>query len=246
MVIPARSLDTASVVNIYCDESGHLENDGIATMVLGAVWCPASRAREIATRLREIRAKHGIGSLAELKWVRVSPSKLDFFLELVDYFFDDDDLHFRALVVPDKTRLRHSDFGQDHDTWYFKMYFELLKVLIGPDARYRIYLDIKDTRSAIKVEKLHEVLSSNFYDFDRQVIERLQSVRSHEVQPLQLADLLTGAVGYANRGLASSAAKHRLVERIKERSRYSLTRSTLLREDKFNVFVWRPRDVENQ
>jgi hypothetical protein len=30
--------------------------------------------------------------------------------DLVDYFFDDDNLHFRALVVPDKSRLRHAVF----------------------------------------------------------------------------------------------------------------------------------------
>jgi hypothetical protein len=59
------------------------------------------------------------------------------------------------------------------------------------------------------------------------------------VEQLQLADLLLGAVGYANRGLSSSAAKSALVERIKKRTGYGLTRPTLLRESKFNLFIWR-------
>jgi hypothetical protein len=46
-------------------------------------------------------------------------------------------------------------------------------------------------------------------------------------------------VGYANRGLSSSAAKSALVERIKKRTGYGLTRPTLLRESKFNLFIWR-------
>jgi hypothetical protein len=232
---------TAPHLNIYCDESGHLEHDRVPVMVLGAVWCPAQRSREVAVRLREIRQKHGLSPWVEIKWTSVSPAKIEFFLDVVDYFFDDNDLHFRALIVPDKTKLRHEEFAQAHDDWYYKMYFDLLKLLIKPDSRYRIYLDIKDTRSAAKAAKLHDVLSNNVYDFKREVIERLQNVRSHDVQQLQLADLLTGATAYANRRLTSSDAKQRVIDRIRQRTGYSLVQSTLLREEKFNLFVWHPR-----
>lgn len=234
-------LRTSVPYNVYCDESGHLPNDRVKAMVLGAVWCPLARTREIAERLREIRERHEVGSHREIKWGKVSPALLRMYLDLVDYFFDDDDLHFRALIVPDKGVLRHHDFAQDHDTWYFKMYFDLLKVIIDPDHRYHIYLDVKDTRTAVKVAKLHEVLANNVYDFRREVIARVQSVRSHEVEQLQLADLLIGAVAVANRGAPASGAKRALVDRVRRRSRYSLTKTTLLREEKFNLFVWRGR-----
>lgn len=225
--------------NVYCDESCHLENDGQKAMVLGAVWCPLDKTREIAVRLREIKQKHGLPPQFEVKWTKVSPAKTDFYLDLVDYFFDDDDLRFRALIVPDKSLLRHGAYpGQDHDTWYYKMYFDMLKVILSPDARYRIYLDIKDTCGAQKAARLHEMLCNNIYDFSREVIERLQLVHSHEIEQLQLADLLIGAVSYVNRDLQGNAGKQALVERIRERSRYSLTRSTLLREEKFNLFRW--------
>jgi hypothetical protein len=152
--------------------------------------------------------------------------------------FDDDDLHFRALIVPDKSLLRHRDFAQTHDEWYYKMYFDLLKVVLHPHARYRIYLDYKDTQGAAKVDRLHEVLCNNMYDFSRQIIERVQLVRSHEVEILQLADLLIGTISYANRGLSTGQAKLELVERMRLRSGYSLTRTTLLREEKVNLFRW--------
>jgi hypothetical protein len=80
------------------------------------------------------------------------------------------------------------------------------------------------------------------YDFNRQVLEDVQQVRSHDVEQLQIADLLIGAIGYANRELNESQAKVALVERIRRRSRYQLTRSTLLGERKFNVFRWDPRE----
>lgn len=226
--------------NLYCDESCHLPNDGQPAMVLGVVWCPLDKVREIGVRLREIKVAHALAPNFEVKWSKVSPGKTRFYLDLLDYFFDDDDLHFRAWVA-DKTRLQHEAFGQDHDDWYYKMMFGLLEPVIRPDARFRIYLDKKDTRSARKVIKLHDVLCNNLYDFDRKIVERVQVVESHAVELLQLADLLLGAVGYVNRGLAGNAGKEALIARIRERSGYTLTRSTLLREAKFNLFLWRGR-----
>lgn len=223
--------------NLYCDESCHLQNDGQRVMVLGVVWCLLDKARESAVRLREIKVAHGLPADFEIKWSKVSPAKQRFYLDIVDYFFDDDDLHFRAWVA-NKQGLRHADFGQSHDDWYYKMMFGLLEPVVRPDARYRLYLDKKDTRSAQKVVKLHDVLCNNIYDFDRRIVERVQVVESHAVEHLQLADLLLGAVGYVNRGLSGNAGKEALIARIRERSGYRLDRPTLLRESKFNLFLW--------
>jgi hypothetical protein len=229
--------------NIFCDESGHLEHDRQQVMVLGAVWCPLEKTREIAFRLREIKRRHGLPGSFEVKWQKVSPAKQSFYLDLVDYFFDNDDLGFRALIIPNKAALRHEAFGQDHDSWYYKMYFDMLKVLLSPQARYRIYVDIKDTRSMPKLDLLREVLCNNLYDFQRRIIERVQPVRSHEVEQVQLADLLIGAVGYASRGLDTNSAKLALVRRMRRRSGYELTRTTLLREEKVNLFRWEAQSV---
>lgn len=225
-------------INIYCDESGHLERDQVPVMVLGALWCEKDKAHEIAKRLREIKAQHGLSPQFEAKWTKISPAKQDFYLALLDYFFDDDDLHFRAVVIPDKTKLDHTRFGQDHDTWYYKMYFELLRFLIDPKAEHYIYLDVKDTRGGTKTAKLHEVLCNDAYDFNQEIIKPIQQVRSHQVEQIQLADLLIGAISYANRGLSSNSAKSAFVERMRERSGHILTKSTLLREQKVNIFAW--------
>jgi hypothetical protein len=134
------------IYNIYCDESCHLENDPHKVMVLGAVWCPLEKTREISVRFREIKKKHGLPPDFKVKWTKVSPAKVQFYVDFLDYFFDDDDLHFRALIIPDKSLLHHEAFlDQDHDIWYYKMYFDMLKVIINQESRYRIYLDIKDT-----------------------------------------------------------------------------------------------------
>ncbi|MDR1653959.1 MAG: DUF3800 domain-containing protein [Prevotellaceae bacterium] len=227
--------------NIYCDESCHLEHDGILTMVLGAIWCDKEKKSEVFGRIREIKLEHGLSSNFEIKWNKVSPAKKEFYLRLIDYFFDDDDIHFRALVVPDKSVLNHMQFEQTYDDFYYKMYFDLLKVILIPQNSYNIYIDIKDTRSQHKVEKLTDILRSSHYGFDKKIIRRVQQIKSHEVELLPLADLLIGAIGYKCRNLTTNSAKLAIIRRIQERSKYSLSCSTLYREDKLNLFFWKAR-----
>lgn len=233
----------ANIFNVYCDESCHLENDHQTVMVLGAIWCPLDEVKKISTRIREIKADHNLNPNFEVKWTKVSPAKFLFYRDILNYFFDNDDLNFRCLVVPDKSKLDHTKYGQDHNTWYYKMYFEMLKVIFEPTDIYRIYLDIKDTCGGQKVAKLYDVLCSSLYDFSREIIERIQLIRSHEVEILQMADLLIGSVSYANRLAKGSSAKLALVERMRKRSGYSLTQTTLLREKKVNIFIWTATDI---
>jgi hypothetical protein len=236
----------SATFNIYCDESCHLEHDRQKVMVLGAVWCPLEKTREISQRIREIKERHGLPTHFEIKWIKVSPAKQAFYLDLLDYFFDDDDLHFRALIVPDKAELQQQDAMMTHDNWYYTLYFELLKVLLQPGARHRIYIDIKDTRGASKLRLLHRALSNSVYDFQPEIIERIEQVHSHQIAQMQLADLLIGIVSYANRGLEAdpraNAGKVALLERMRQRSHYALTRSTLLQEPKVNLYRWHAKD----
>ncbi len=229
------------IYNIYCDESCHLEHDQQKAMVLGAVWCPLEEVKKISHEILALKSRHGLSRTFELKWVKVSPGKLDFYLDILDYFFDCEDLRFRGVVVPDKSRLQHDRFSQEHDDWYYKMFFVLLKQIFDPRAHYRVYLDIKDTRSQQKVEKLHDVISSNIYDFDKSIIERIQHVRSHEVEIMQITDLLIGALAYVHRNLSTSRAKLALIKRIQERSGHTLLQTTLPREPKVNILVWNAR-----
>lgn len=224
--------------NIYCDESCHLENDKINIMTLGAIWIPKNEVKRINREIREIKKKHNINPYAEIKWVKVSPSKTKLYLNLVDYFFKNKELHFRVIIIPDKSQLKHEFFDQTHDDFYYKMYFNLLKVIWQPFASYNIYLDIKDTLGYKKIKILHEVLCSHHYDYKQDIIEKVQLVRSHEVDILQLTDLLLGAVTYKNRNLKSSETKLAIIKRIQDWSKYSLSKSTYLSERKFNIFRW--------
>jgi hypothetical protein len=231
--------------NIYCDESCHLPNDNSEIMVLGATWCPTQKRAEIFQRIREIKTRHGLPKNFEIKWNKVSQSKVSFYLDIVNYFFDDDDIHFRALVVPNKKELDHEKFGQDHDTFYYKMYFDLLKVILNPEHSYNIYIDIKDTNGQEKVLNLQSVLRNNHYDFKKRIVRKIQQVHSHEVELLQITDILIGAISYLHRNLNSNEGKLAIIDKIRSRSGYSLKQSTLYKESKFNIFIWKSKAVTN-
>ena len=239
-------------INIYCDESCHLQNDKEPDMVIGSVYCPIEKNEEIFERLYSFKLKHNLipknkkndnenRTYYELKWNKVSKSKIEYYKDVINYFFDDDDLQFRVLVVSNKSAIDYEKFNHTHDTFYYKMYFGMLKAILNPENSHHIYIDIKDTRSKEKVHKLEQVLRNDKYDYSKEIIKKVQQVRSHEVEILQLTDLLVGATAYVNRGLANSKAKNELINLIKHRSKYSLTKSTLLKERKFNVFIWEPQ-----
>lgn len=230
----------SSIINIYCDESCHLPNDGQKAMVLGALWCFKSKTSTHHQAIADLKAKHRLSPFFEIKWTKVSIRKRNFYCDLVNYFFDQRTMGFRTWVIPDKSILSHDEFNQTHDDWYYKMYFYLLRNMISTKRKYHIYLDIKDTRSRKKLLKLKEVLSNANYDFSRQVIERIQHVHSHDIGLMQLVDLLIGAISYHARGLCSSETKNEIIQLIKNRTGLSLKRNTLPGESKFNICIWRP------
>lgn len=224
--------------NIYCDESCHLENDGENVMLIGGLWCPHSEKDEIFNCIREIKEEHRLSKRFEIKWNKVSEGKLNFYLDIIKYFFDNSKLHFRVLIIPNKQELKHKSFNQTHDEFYYKMYFNMLKTIFKSDCEYSIYIDMKDTRGQCKVDHLHKVLSNSQCNSNCQ-IRKIQQVRSEEVELVALADLLIGALSYIHRGKDTSTAKLKLLELIKERSNHDLKSSTKYQENKFNILVWK-------
>jgi hypothetical protein len=191
-----------------------------------------------------VKRKHGLPDEFEIKWGKISPAKVEFYRDVLDLFFATDWVQFRGLVVPDKGVLRHEAFDQTHDDWYYKMYYLLLKPMVLGDQRFRIYLDIKDTRGGAKVKALTAYLTSGAHDFAHEKITEIQQAHSNQIVGLQLADLIIGAIGYAHRKLSSSAAKGHLVSRLRELSGLSLLSTTVPRRPKFDVFVWEANQGE--
>lgn len=231
--------------NVYCDESCHLEKDTSPIMILGAMYCQEERKKEIYDEIRAIKTKHNISSFFEIKWTKVSESKIDFYLELLDYFWNNQDLLYRGLVASGKQLLDHDKYnGGDYDLWYYKMYYRMLDPVILPNDKYHIMVDIKDTRGGKRVAKLREVLCNNIYDFKKEVIDQIGQINSKESEILQLADLINGALAFYHRGLADNADSNQgKVKFVRALQRHAdLDNNTKYGERKFNLFIWAPKE----
>lgn len=224
--------------NIYCDESCHLERDKSNVMGLGAIMCPKENKEEIFKRIREIKIEHGLKRSYEIKWNKVSKNKVQFYIDLINLYFDRRELNFRALIIPDKSKLNHKENKQTHDEFYYKMYFEMIKVFLEPTCIFNIFIDMKDTKGGTKIKKLHDVICSSQYDFEHKIIKQVEQVQGQQNELIQLCDLLIGAIVYCNRDLKTSVSKQELIKIIQRRSNYSLKQTTLLREHKMNLLVW--------
>lgn len=229
--------------NIYCDESCHLPNDDADLMVIGGISCPKEKTEFINRAIREIKVRNGVYEFAEIKWTKVSESKYQMYKELVDLFFDNSFLNFRAVVALNKSQLDYEKFHLSHDDWYQRIYYLTLREMIDIGHVYYVYADIKDTKGSQKVNQLKEVLNNVVGYFYDETVKNIQLVRSDQIQLLQLADLFIGAVCYENRGLKGNPAKVRLINHIEERWERSLSKTSPKAENKVNIFKWTPREV---
>ena len=229
---------------IYCDESCHLEHDNAKAMLLGAIVCPAAEKKRICEEIRAIKQRNGLSTWSEIKWTGVSPSKVDFYLELIEYFASEPNLSFRAVVTKDKSNLNHAKYNNgSHDLWYYKSYYYLLDAVIYPNEEYQIYVDIKDTRGGPRIKKLQDVLCNNKYDYKHEVIKGIYQIRSNESEILQLTDLIMGAIGYYHNEHylkeGSSAAKNAVVNALFNHYKNAIKYGTSRGTPKMDVFLWK-------
>jgi hypothetical protein len=224
-------------INIYCDESRHLEKDKSSAMAIGAVMCPKSSVKSISKRVRDIKKKYNLKKDFEIKWSKVSPSKVNFYLDLIDLFFDVGDLSFRGVIISERKKIDYADLEKTHDELIYHMHYEAIKLLLAPQNVYYIYVDMKDTQGGKKIKKLHNILCSSHYDFEKKIIRNIVQVQAEEIEMVQLCDLLIGALAYTNNGFDTSKAKLEIIRKIMYRSNYTLKQTTLLGEKKFNLLI---------
>ena len=55
-------------------------------MLIGGISCPDYVRNIVYKEIKEIKRKHGISSRSEIKWRKVSNSKITFYEDLVNYF----------------------------------------------------------------------------------------------------------------------------------------------------------------
>lgn len=224
--------------NIYCDESCHLRRDNSNTMVLGGIYCTTESAKDFNRDIVDLKVSHGWSPTTELKWTQISPSNVMLFLDVIEYFFENDHLRFRGYIARGKDELSLED-DAGYNNWYYSIYYRMLEFILDRnlDNKFNIYIDTKDTIGYSKVRKLQKYFNRHYH---KKIVTRAQLVKSDQIALLQLADVLIGALSYKNRKLHTSASKLAVIEHIEELSGEDLLSSVPCRHNKANWYVWTP------
>lgn len=222
---------------VYCDESRpdllSSQRRAATYMLIGSLWLRADKRQAFKKQLHELRDRHKVGG--EFKWQKISPSRVMFYEEVVDFFCrqSDEDLRFRCIAVDQNKvdlRLYHDD---DQELGFYKFYYQLLHHWILDCNEYAFFLDFKSTGQRDRLPILRQCLDrSNLSS----VVARVQAIRSRESVLVQLVDVLTGAAAYRlNSQTRSESAKFAVVRQL-ERGLDREIAPTWKSEQKFNVF----------
>lgn len=228
------------VVNAYFDES-RIDNPDSSFMVFGGLFVDRKYVKEIRNGIKERLESNDFH--AEIKWVRADKHKEVAYKAVIDYILDLP--AYKAAytcIVVDKSKV---DFERYHDgdaeLAFYKFVYHLLKQRIQDNYKYYLIFDFKPNKTKNRLEVLRGFLDSTIYvdHANSATIKHMQGYDSKENVLLQIADLFTGAVGYAyNTQPNDKQFKYELTQHIatklgKDNLHFKSTRS----EKKFNIFA---------
>lgn len=224
---------------VYCDESRQdlLASQNAITdknryCCLGGLMIAEAAKSIVKQQIKELKEKHNV--LGEVKWSTVSPSRLQFYIDLVDLFFNTPELQFRTVVI-DATKIRNIIYNQDdQELGYYKFYYQLLFHWFSWENKYRVFTDQKTNREKKRLQELKRIVNIKFCS---DPIESIQAIDSRESLILQMQNVLMGAVGYKYNfaGNGYSKAKEEIVKRIEAHLGKPISK-TPPQEYKFNIF----------
>ena len=224
-------------IDVYCDEAyPDLFSSKIPPaqyMVIGSLWMPHEKREQFKNEIHQLRHQHQIGG--EFKWTKISPSKVNFYKNLMSWFLDQGELlRFRGIVV-DREKVDLIRFQQnDQELGFYKFYYQVLHKWIHPFNSYSIYSDFKINRMQDRLHTLHLCLSRSNLVAD---VLRVQAVRSRESVLIQLSDVLVGlTAAKINHRLNEGGAKHQLINHFEKKIGRKI-KPTALSEKKMNIFT---------
>lgn len=213
------------ISNIYIDESSQTQH---RYLILGGVIIPKTQADAALHKLHAYRLPDI--TTGEMKWSKVSRSKLDAYKRVIDAFWDDDTVkhfHFHSLFV-DTTKQNHRKYNSGNkEVGFSKEIYQIAqKFRRQYGGLFHLYLDERETNDDL--ETLRKILNRGASkDGDKRAwpFRRCHFRNSKSCLALQLSDILIGAIGFHINGHITadnaSPAKIELSRHILKRARIS-------------------------
>lgn len=223
-------------IDVYCDEAYpdlfSSKNPQVQYLFIGSIWLKSDDRDRFKADIHRIRNEHKIGG--EFKWTKISPSKVNFYKELLTWFYEQgEDLRFRCIAV-DYKQVDLIKFHQgDQELGFYKFYYQMLHNWICDENEYQIFCDYKDNRLRDRLHTLRNCLSNASL---AATVKNVQSIRSKESVLIQLADVLIGiSAARYNKRLSENSAKNEIVEHLETLLGRRIAH-TPRSEKKFNLF----------
>jgi hypothetical protein len=198
------------LLDIYVDESCKQDHE---MMVIGGNAVKTINVPYILERFRGVREKHN--TWGEVKWQKVSKTKLGFYTDFVDQFFRLAQLElirFHCLYV-DTNQFKHKG---DREETYNKLMYQLLLHKFGRKygSEHQIHVYIDSDFTSQDPETMRPMLNAVLirYRIRTAPFRRLAYVKSHDTDLVQVTDLIVGAVGARknNHHKQDGAAPHKV------------------------------------
>lgn len=221
--------------NVYCDETlPDLFTTKVSTdkrLMIGSLWIETELYSDVKKQIKELRQKHNCWG--EIKWTKVSPSKEDFYLDLIDLFFSYGmQMRFRCIGI-DPRQVNWAYHSNDRELGFYKFYYFLLEKWIKDFNEYSIFCDSKVNRDLSRLNTLNDILQSVNWNAN---IKCVQALPSREVVLIQLTDLLLGAASSRINDIGhTNIAKIRILDSLEKHLGYKI-QPTSINQHKFNVF----------
>jgi hypothetical protein len=170
----------------------------------------------------------------ELKWGKVSYSRLKFYEEILTWFLNKNhDLRFRAIVI-DRTQVNLLNYhNNDQELGFYKFYYQVLHHWICDFNCYHVFCDFKVNRRKDRLQTLKKCLDNTNLSSS---VANVQAIRSQESVLIQMADFLTGLVSAKyNQSCLQNSPKGELIQKCELLLGKSIG-ATGPSEPKFNVF----------
>lgn len=223
--------------NVYCDESCVTSSRSDEFMAIGGLMCPLKKKIGIVRNIDRLRGFYNVQG--EFGWKTICPAKLDFFQAVVDMFFSDPDLKFRAVVVS----RRETNFD-DNEEMFQKVYYQVFNNWLDRREHYRIFIDRRiDDRERVTTLRRCLIDTRQF----GYAVKFVEEVESNENDLIQLTDLFIGSLTASRNGHlqveGASQAKLQISRDICGHLGIGTLASyeTGPSEQKFNVFHFRGR-----
>ena len=232
---------------IFVDESRI--NPTNRYQLFGSIWFPRELQEKIRSQFWQLWDKSFETRKSELKWTKVSKSKLSVYKKFVDLFYSFPKTDFRYVVLD-----RHAiDYKKFHDSneelGFYKFLYFFLSRNIQKDRQYKeiedvyqIFMDHRREDEVGKLSDLKDFINLYFgHRSDSSVVRNIESVPdSHDSPEIQLIDILLGATGYCWEGFETSPVKLDLIHHIcKVFGVGSLNKPTQYLTYKFNIWEFK-------